>query len=114
MLFLSVILLSLLSSSGLPPQEQSTNKFIQLMVAGLENSEQALVIDQFMRTQPQILISRADPNTQIYFAIFPEAAGYTQSDFEAWFTQLGFGIRCYREGVHGIDQPYSKENYRCD
>ncbi len=92
----------------------SENKFVQFYVIGMTEATKAREINAFMRQQPNILVSRADPNTRIYFAIFPETAGYNQEAFTALFNGLGYQIACYREGVQGIDQPYSKENYRCD
>jgi len=75
---------------------------------------QSRAIDLFMRAQTNILISRADPNTRLYFAIFPASADFNEDTFTTWLASLGYQISCYREGVHGEDRVLSKENYTCD
>ena len=116
LLFLCTILLFSLNSIIVSAQQIATpkNKFVQFYVIGMTDGPQSRAIDQFMRAQPNILISRADPNTRLYFAIFPVSAGFGESDFVAWFSSQGYQISCYREGIHGEDRVLSKEAYTCD
>lgn len=116
MVFFLFFILSFMQIDKIIAQEADTpkTKFVQFYVIGMMDGTQSRAIDQFMRAQPNILISRADPNTRIYFAIFPVSANFNESTFKAWFSSMGYQISCYREGVHGTDRVLSKENYKCD
>ncbi len=91
-----------------------TNKFVQLYVEGISSIPEAKNIDAFLRAQEGVLMSRTDPNSRILFCIFSEKAAIEENTFITWLNDLGFQISCFREGIHGVDKVYSREDGLCN
>jgi hypothetical protein len=98
-------------TENIPTQE---HKFVQFLVKDLTSVEDSRAIDAFIRAQEGIYMSRTDPNTQICFVIFPSTSSYNKETFNQWFADFGYQIDCYREGLHGKDKVYSKEQFPCN
>ena len=87
------------------------DKFAQFIVSNITSWEEARKIDEFMRSQPGITMSRSDVPSKRYFCFFTPGSNISQATFEEWFTEMGFEVKCYVEGVYGTD-PLPNHNYQ--
>jgi hypothetical protein len=83
--------------------QQTQQKFIQFVFTNLDSREKAKEIDEFMRGQVGVTMSRADNSSKKYLVLFDSSAEITLEKIEIWMLQLGMTFKCYREGTHGID-----------
>lgn len=89
---------------GISSQAQSNeNKFSQFVITNLESREQAVEIDQFIRTQTGIVISRTDINSKKFLCIYTADSGIDRLKIDEWMTRFGIEYKCYREGIHSVD-----------
>ncbi len=88
-------------------QGTETNHFVQFKINSISSNDQAMVIDQKMRTKSGIKISRTDYITSTYFCILKDGIIYTQEEFENWFSKLGYEISCYNTGIQSQDKSIS-------
>lgn len=87
--------------------------FVQFKIDTISTNEQAMVIDQKMRSKTGIKISRTDYITSTYFCVLKPGTEYTKENFENWFEKLGYKIYCYNSGIQGQDKsisPYILKN----
>lgn len=94
-----------------PAQEY---KFVQFLVKDLGSVEDSRAIDAFIRAQEGIYMSRTDSNTEICFVIFLASASFNEEIFSNWIADFGYHIDCFREGMHGKDKVYSREQLPCN
>jgi len=80
------------------------SKFIQFVMTNVDSREKALEIDQFIRSQQGIEISRADIVSKKYLCIYDPTSGLDRESFEKWMAELGVEIKCFREGKFGTDK----------
>ena len=73
-------------------------------MTNVDTREQTVAIDQFIRQQSGIVISRADLNSKKYLCIYTPDSNIDRQQIEEWMTQLGVEFKCYREGIHGQDR----------
>ncbi len=103
-----IILLSLLalvfSSFSTKKESPASNKFTQFIVDEADTRAEAQQIDRYMRAQSGVVVSRMDPISKKYFIIYSSDQGYDETYFIETFKKLGFTIKCFREGVHGVDK----------
>ena len=81
--------------------------FIQFKIETISSNDQAMLIDQKMRSKSGIIISRTDYITSTYFCVLKPGAGYTQSNFETWFSKMGYEIKCFNQSIQSQDKSIS-------
>lgn len=84
--------------------QSSDSRFVQFMLTNIESREQVLKIDNFMRAQEGVEISRADIVSKKYLCIYNPTSGITEDSFNKWMKELDVEIKCYREGKFGVDK----------
>jgi len=102
-LYPTLLLLFSLSITDLTAQT-SDSKFVQFMMTNVDSREKVLEIDQFMRNQQGVEISRADIVSKKYLCIYASTSGLDRVTFETWMGELGVEIKCFREGKFGTDK----------
>ncbi len=114
-LFLILILSSLfvLVSNRAKAQNYDDKRFIQFVFTNLETREQVVEIDQFIRAQEGVFVSRADLNSKKYLLIYYSDSNIDLSLLTTWMEQLGKEFKCVLEGVHGVDAIVD-QNINCD
>jgi len=101
-----LVLVTLLNYSFKSPQNNSSY-FIQFKINTISTNDQAMLIDQKMKLNSGIYISRTDYVTSTYFCILKPQIQYSQADFENWFEKLGYEITCYNTGIQGENKSIS-------
>ena len=114
--FVVFLLLALSTCSKLNAQNTNINpiKFVQFYVVGISSLNESRTIDNYIKAQSGVKMSRTDHRSRIFFCIFDNNTNINEITFINWLGGLGFQISCYREGKHGVDKVYSKEGYICD
>ena len=84
--------------------QNSDSNFVQFMMTNVDSREKVLEIDQFIRNQQGIEISRADVVSKKYLCIYDSESGIDRGTFEIWMQELGVEIKCFREGIFGTDR----------
>jgi len=84
--------------------QTSDSKFVQFMMTNVDSREKVLEIDQFMRNQQGVEISRADIVSKKYLCIYASTSSLDRVAFETWMEELGVEIKCFREGKFGTDK----------
>ncbi len=84
--------------------QTSESKFVQFMMTNVDSREKVLEIDQFMRNQQGVEISRADIISKKYLCIYASTSNLDRVRFEKWMEELGVEIKCFREGEYGTDK----------
>lgn len=79
------------------------NKFCQFIMSNIEKREKAIEIDQFVRAQEGVVISRADVNSKKYLIIYNTKSSINLSVILNWMNDLNVETKCIREGIHGFD-----------
>ncbi len=101
---LSLLALVLSSFSTKDKKTPAPNKFTQFIVEEADTRAEAQQIDRYMQGQSGVVVSRMDPVSKKYFVIYSADQGYDQNYFIETFKKLGFEIKCFREGEHGVDK----------
>ena len=99
---LILLLLSLLTTDF--SAQTTDSKFVQFIMTNIDSREKVLEIDQFMRNQQGVEISRADIVSKKYLCIYNPSSGLNRESFEKWMEELGVEIKCLREGKYGADK----------
>ena len=73
-------------------------------MTNVDSRQKVLEIDQFVRNQQGVEISRADIVSKKYLCIYDPTSGLDKVTFETWMQELGVEIKCFREGKFGIDK----------
>jgi hypothetical protein len=102
-LYPTILLLLSLSVNDLSAQT-SESKFVQFMMINVDSREKVLEIDEFMRNQQGVEISRADMVSKKYLCIYESTSNLDRARFEFWMEELGVEIKCFREGEFGTDK----------
>ena len=102
-LYPTILLLLSLSVKDLSAQT-SESKFVQFIMTNVDSREKVLEIDEFMRSQQGVEISRADLVSKKYLCIYESTSGLDRVRFETWMEDLGVEIKCFREGKFGTDK----------
>jgi hypothetical protein len=89
------------------------NKFTQFIVEEADTKAEAQQIDRYMRAQSGVVVSRMDHVSKKYFVVYSGDQGYDKAYFAETFQKLGFSIKCFREGVHGVDKVID-QNLDCE
>jgi len=88
-----------------PVTEQTVQQqhFAIFLVPEIDTRALAMQIDQKMRAKQGIDVSRADHFSKKYFVVFDGAQHYDQTTFTEWFAEIGLEIKCYDQGIIGVD-----------
>jgi hypothetical protein len=92
---------------------QETSYFIQFKISTISTSDQAMVVDQKMKSKSGIKISRTDYITSTYFCVLNPGVIYSEDNFINWFSKLGYEISCFNAGIQSQDKsisPYVLKN----
>lgn len=81
--------------------------FVQFKIETLHSNDEAMLIDQKMKSKSGIKISRTDYITSTYFCVLKPGVEYTRSNFETWFSKLGYEIKCFNQGIQAQDKSIS-------
>ncbi|MFT7155423.1 MAG: hypothetical protein ACI8Q1_000424 [Parvicella sp.] len=112
--FITTLILSLCMAGNVSFGQTADDKeFIQFVFTNLETREQAVTIDQFIRQQTGVYISRADINSKKYLIIFESDSNIDLALLTNWMDSLGFSFKCPLEGTHGVD-PIIDQKTTCD
>jgi len=109
-LALLVILITSLSFT-LKPTQDDTSRFIQFKINTITTNDQAMLIDQKMKLNSGIYMSRTDHSTSTYFCVLKPQIEYSETDFQNWFNALGYEISCFNTGIHRQDKVKSINNF---
>jgi len=112
-LFFIVSLSFILLANKANAQNYDDKKFIQFVFSNLETREQAVEIDQFMRLQEGVFISRSDLNSKKYLIIYYSDSAINLAQLTTWMDELGMEFKCTREGIHKVDKIID-QNINCD
>jgi hypothetical protein len=89
--------------SGTVIAQQAETKFVQFVFTNLNSREKAKEIDEFVRGQEGITMSRSDNASKKFLILFDSSSDINREKIELWMLQLGMTFKCYREGIHGVD-----------
>ena len=78
-------------------------KFCQFIMTNIEKREKAIEIDQFIRAQEGVVISRADIVSKKYLILYKSKSSINLSVILNWTNALNVEVKCIREGTHGVD-----------
>ena len=109
--FLSIIFMNtILTQAQSPP----SRKYVTIIVEGVNGIEDAKTIDDFLRSQPGVSLSRMDFRTKKYFGVYRTSSGITLDNYKSWITNLGFTVKCGRTGTHGIGNTSLIKREECE
>ena len=77
--------------------------FCQFIMTNVDTREKTIEIDQFVRKQKGIYISRADIHSEKYLVIYYESSNIDQETILKWMKSLNVELKCIREGQYGKD-----------
>ena len=79
---------------------QSTT-YVQFKILQVSNADEALRIDEKIKSKKGILTSKTDHLTSTYFCTLSYDSDYSENHFINWFKKLGYEITCFNKGVSG-------------
>jgi hypothetical protein len=79
------------------------NKFCQFIMSNIEKREKAIEIDQFIRNQEGVVISRTDIVSKKYLIIYNSKSSINLLAILNWMDTFNVDVKCIREGIHGVD-----------
>lgn len=94
-------------SMAFMPLQTEQSYFVQFKITTVSSNDQAMVIDQKMKSKSGIMISRTDYITSTYFCVLKPGIDYNQENFENWFSKLGYEISCFNKGIQSVDKSIS-------
>lgn len=112
----TLFVLSSLCAFQQAPQELESNdkeKFAQFYLTDVASKDEYKEIEHYLRAQKGILKVQVDALSGIAFCIFSVNADIDETSFVHWLSKEGYTFSCYREGIHGVDPVFSKENFHC-
>lgn len=84
--------------------EPKPKKFVLFIVEEADTQLEAIKIDKYMRAQAGVLMSRMDITSKKYYVVFKSDQNYDEAYFKSTFKKLGFDIKCFNKGTHGVDK----------
>jgi len=91
----------ILTSFNAEPQPR---KFVLFIVEDADTQLEGMKIDKYMRAQSGVLMSRMDITSKKFYVVFKSDQNYDETYFKSTFQKLGFDIKCFTEGTHGVDK----------
>ena len=89
------------------------NKFCQFIMSNIEKREKAIEIDQFIRAQEGVVISRADIVSKKYLIIYNSKSSINLLAILNWMDTFNVDVKCIREGIHGVDA-IIEQKFNCE
>jgi hypothetical protein len=102
MVLLRLTLLSVFFLFAFPSFSQDAGTdigYIRIRLNDLTTTDQEVLLDEFMRSKPGVLMSRTDRNTDVFFAHYSISSGLTETDFISWIQSVGFHTGCVVSGL---------------
>ena len=96
-----IFIITLLIGFNIHAQDK---RFCQFIMTNIETREKTIEIDQFIRKQEGIYISRADIHSKKYLVIYYENSNINQETILKWMKSLDVELKCIREGLYGKDK----------
>jgi len=96
-----IIFFILLSPLAIGQNNTTENNYVKLIVNNVLSSSDAVIIDNYMRQQPGIVMSRMDYRTSVYFCTYKASSNITIDLIRAYIINLGFFPKCSVSGNHG-------------
>lgn len=84
-------------------QKEPQKKFIQFVFTNLETPEKAHEIDNFIRKQPGVFISRCDIPSKKFLLIYYPSELIDIDKVDEWMEKFGMEYKCFYEGTHKVD-----------
>ncbi len=78
-------------------------RFCQFIMTNIDAREKAIEIDQFIRKQEGVYVSRADIHSKKYLVIYYEDSNINKEIILNWMNSLNVKLKCIREGQYGTD-----------
>jgi len=78
--------------------ERTKIGYIRIQLNDIETWEEASTIDAFIRSKPDVLVTRTDNYSDTFYAQYTFGT-LTESDFVAWIQSLGFNAKCIVTGL---------------
>ncbi len=79
-------------------------KFCQFIMTNVDSREKSVVIDQFVRQQEGVYISRADISSKKYLVIYDINSTIDQGTILNWMKSLKVDFKCVHEGLYEKDK----------
>ena len=79
-------------------------RFCQFIMTNVETRDKTIEIDQFIRKQEGVYISRSDIHSKKYLVIYYEGSNIDQGTILKWMKSLNVEFKCLREGQYGKDK----------
>lgn len=89
-------------------QSASSQGYVKIIISDVRTPENAHQLDDFIRQQPGVSLSRMDIVTGIYFGVFDTNSDVDVQDYLSWVVNLGFTPECYVSSEFGNGHPIAK------
>ena len=73
-------------------------------MSNVDTRNKTIEIDQFVRHQKGVYISRADVHSKKYLVIYYVNSNINQGTILNWMKSLNVELKCIREGLYGKDK----------
>lgn len=84
--------------------EPKPKKFVLFIVEDADIQLEAMKIDKYMRAQAGVLMSRMDMTSRKFYLVYKSDQNYDEAYFTTTFKKMGFDIKCFHTGTHGVDK----------
>jgi hypothetical protein len=113
-LLLAIILLFSTSYGCFSQEENATKRYIKIVIDSEITSEAQSEITNAFKQIPGVKTSRMDNTTGTFLGIYEPNESLIEQTFMNWFTNHGYTIKCYYDGVYtaGGMVELSKNNCR--
>ncbi len=101
----SLVILIFTSSSlvNISAQNPPDRKFIQFVFTNLDSPDKAHEIDNFIRSQSGVSVSRCDIPSKKFLLIYYENSDISLAKVITWMNQFEMEFKCINEGVYNVD-----------
>jgi len=97
----------LLFSTSFGYKNESNNDyifyFVQFKINTISTAEDQARVNKFMLSKADIVVSRANAESSVYFCYIKIDSKLTEIDFVNWFKELGLTISCFNKGIENKD-----------
>ena len=78
--------------------------FCQFILTNVESRDKTIEIDQYIRKQDGVYISRADIHSKKYLVIYYKDSNINQETILKWMSSLNVEFKCLHEGQYGKEK----------
>jgi len=90
----------------------SEHKYVKIIVNNVSTSADALIIDNYMRQQYGMVMSRMDYRTALYFCTYKTSSNLSAELIKTMLLNLGYSSQCSVTGYHGSGERLKPLNKR--